>query len=72
MKTFDWLMKIGSGIVAIAMLAGCESEPTRQVRQVTPSGFLGDYSMLREGGQGEAALVYFNPKADALGRRRGA
>ncbi len=64
MKANDWFTRIGGGLVSLAILAGCESEPTKQIRQVTTSGFLGDYSMLREGGEGEAALVYFNPKAD--------
>ncbi len=51
-------------MVSLAILVGCESEPTKQIRPVTTSGFLGDYSMLREGGEGEAALVEVSPKAD--------
>jgi hypothetical protein len=38
--------------------------PVKQARDVKPSGFLGDYSMLRRGGQGESILVYHNPRAD--------
>jgi Protein of unknown function (DUF3313) len=34
---------------------------TSQTRKVEKSGFLGDYSQLREGGAGEAQLVYLNP-----------
>jgi hypothetical protein len=37
---------------------------TRQVEDVEPSGFLGDYSGLRKGGEGEAQLVYVNPEAN--------
>ena len=44
---------LAAGIVA---LSGCPT--TRQTRSVEKSGFLGDYSQLREGGMGEAQLVY--------------
>ncbi|TMB44267.1 MAG: DUF3313 domain-containing protein [Deltaproteobacteria bacterium] len=44
---------VAAGIVA---LSGCPT--TRQTRSVEKSGFLGDYSQLREGGMGEAQLVY--------------
>src|SRR5947208_11238168 len=47
---------VAAGIVA---LSGCPT--TRQTRTVEKSGFLGDYSQLREGGQGEAQLVYIKP-----------
>lgn len=43
-------------------LAACAT--TRQTRDVEPSGFLGDYSQLREGEGEEAQLVYINPKAE--------
>ena len=41
---------------SIVLLSGCPT--TRQTRSVEKSGFLGDYSQLREGGMGEAQLVY--------------
>ncbi len=65
MKANDWFTRIGGVVVSLAILVGCESEPTKQIRPVTTSGFLGDYSMLREGGEGEAALVYVNPTEPA-------
>jgi hypothetical protein len=43
-------------------LAACAT--TRQTRDVKPSGFLGDYSQLREGEGKEAQLIYINPEAD--------
>ena len=43
----------------IVLLGGCPT--TRQTRTVEKSGFLGDYSQLREGGTGEAQLVYIRP-----------
>jgi hypothetical protein len=51
-------------LVAIAaLLAGCAT--TRQSRGVgEPSGFLGDYSDLREGKGDEAQLVYIRPDVD--------
>ncbi len=50
--------------VALALLGGCASESTGTVETVETSGFLSDYSMLGPGGEGEAALVYWNPQAD--------
>lgn len=44
------------------VLSGCLS--TFQARQAEPSGFLGDYSQLRPGRDGEALLVYISPQAD--------
>ncbi len=48
--------------VLTLLFTGCAS--TKQARNVEPSGFLGDYSKLREGGKDEALLVYRNPHAD--------
>lgn len=45
-------------VIAVA-LAGCGS--SRPVRDVQPQGFLGDYSRLTPGAEGEAALRYINP-----------
>ncbi len=42
----------------------CSCSTTRQARSVEPSGFLNDYSLLEEGGSGQAALVYVNPNTD--------
>ena len=47
--------------VLACMLAACA---TYQSRKVAPTTFLGDYSMLKEGGEGRAVLVYINPQAD--------
>jgi hypothetical protein len=47
-------------LLALAVtLAGCGS--SRPVRDVQPQGFLGDYSRLTPGAEGEAALRYINP-----------
>lgn len=50
-------------ILAAGMLGGCKTT-TSQARKAEPSGFLGDYSQLREGQGDEALLVYVNPQAD--------
>ncbi len=62
MARFDGFTR-GFVLLALAgLLAGCAQ--TSQARSVERSGFLGDYSMLREGKSGEALLVYKNPKAN--------
>ena len=50
------------GVVAGLALTGCAA--THQARSVKPSGFLSDYSQLREGKEGEALLVYVRPGVD--------
>lgn len=45
----------------IMLFTSCAA--TYQTRSVEPSGFLKDYSMMREGKKGEALLVYINPNA---------
>jgi hypothetical protein len=49
-------------LAACLALAGCVG--TEQAWYAQRSGFLGDYSMLREGGAGEPALIYVHPKLD--------
>ncbi len=44
-----------------ALVGGCAT--TEEVREVEESGFLGDYSQLQTGGEGQAALRYVNPHA---------
>lgn len=48
--------------VIMIVFAGCST--THQARSVTPSGFLGDYSQLKEGDSGQALLRYQNPRAE--------
>lgn len=55
-----WLREL---LVLSLLTALVACAPTQQVRTVEPSGFLGDYSMLREGGEGEPLLIYRNPHA---------
>jgi hypothetical protein len=50
-----------AGIAAASIVALSACALTSQTRTVEKSGFLGDYSQLREGGQGEAQLVYVKP-----------
>lgn len=55
--------QIGGWLVAASLLSGCGT--TLQTREApTPSGFLGDYSQLKPGSEGEAHLVYVNKNAD--------
>lgn len=56
-----WLC--GIVIVLLATLfVGCAQ--TEQARKVETSGFLGDYSILQKGKEGEALLIYINPNTD--------
>ncbi len=46
-------------------LAGCETDATTSSGDsVRSSGFLSDYSMLRQGDEGEAISIYWNDQAD--------
>ncbi len=49
-------------LLSALLLLACST--TKQARNVEPSGFLGDYSKLQEGGKDEALLVYRNPQAN--------
>ncbi len=57
-----WLAGI---VLAGATLLGVTAcHTTRHARSVTESGFLGDYSQLKEGTSDQAKLVYFAPNVD--------
>lgn len=47
------------GLALILTLSACS--PIKQARNVSESGFLGDYSQLKEGQDGEALKLYINP-----------
>ena len=60
-----WLRRLalmGWILIMVAEIAGCAQ--TEQAKKVETSGFLGDYSILQPGKEGEALLVYTNPQAD--------
>ncbi|MCK9623035.1 MAG: DUF3313 domain-containing protein [Methylobacter sp.] len=48
------------GLALMMGLSGCA--PIKEARDVEESGFLRDYSVLREGQAGEARKIYINPK----------
>lgn len=65
---------IGTALMALLLITGCAATTTQpktglingstgERAAVVKSGFSGDYSMLKPGPQGRAALVYVNPKA---------
>lgn len=63
------LSKQIGALLVVVLLSGCASqslfgEDTAKVDGVQPSGFLKDYSILREGGDGEAAFVFWNESAN--------
>ena len=63
MVSFDRILLI----VLVAFLAGCAS--TKQARSMDTSGFLGDlYPLMHEGAQGEALLMYKNPRVAEIPR----
>jgi hypothetical protein len=49
-------------LLILLLLCGCTE--TKQAGDVKPSGFLDDYSILREGEEGEELLVYENPSVN--------
>jgi hypothetical protein len=59
--TYDNKQKIIGifGLVLTVSMLGCAT--TKQARDVESSGFLTDYSMLKEGQEGEASKIYINP-----------
>jgi len=59
----NWLLRVVL-LSALALLIGCTTSQSKQARTVEKSGFLGDYSMLSPGGEGEALLFYENPEAN--------
>lgn len=52
------------GTLFVLALAGSGCFSAHQFSGAPPSGFLGDYSQLRPGREGEALLVYVNTRAD--------
>jgi len=54
-------LKIMIYCLVFTLLTSCGA---KQYRRVEKSGFLGDYSQMREGKFNEALYVYVNPKAD--------
>jgi len=62
MKTSTRSTTLFAAVCVLAcMLAACA---TQQARKTSTTTFLGDYSMLKEGGKDRALLVYINPQAD--------
>lgn len=49
-------------MASVVLSSGCVE--TQQAKEVKPAGFLGDYSLLHRGEQGQALLVYRNPETD--------
>ena len=49
-------------LLAAAALAGCAT--TEQTTSAKPAGFLGDYSKVLPGQEGEVQFLYLDPKAD--------
>lgn len=51
------------GILGLTLMVGLSAcTPIKQARNVEESGFLRDYSALRQGQNGEALKIYLNPK----------
>ena len=58
-ETTGWAATVAAACAAVT-LAACSAG---QARHAQPSGFLGDYSKLHKGGEGQALLVYVDPQA---------
>ena len=57
-----------AGLALLMTLVGCQS--TSSTGHAEPKGFLGDYSMLKPGTEGQAQLVYVNPDVDFASYKR--
>ena len=55
------LVCLGVLLVSALLLVGCSASSMKNVEQ---SGFLGDYSQMKQGDDGDAALTYLKPGAD--------
>ena len=63
--TFGKLRGLAPSVIAMLAITLCVAcATTRSLTDVERSGFLGDYSDLRPGGEGEAALVWVAPSMD--------
>jgi len=60
-------LQVITGLCVLMLLGACA---TYQARNAEKSGFLGNYSQLKEGGEGKALLVYIDPKADFKSYKR--
>jgi hypothetical protein len=63
----ETMMKRLSLLLAMLVLAACsvtKEQPLADIQKAPRSGFLSDYSLLRPGKEGQAALRYVNPKAN--------
>lgn len=58
LKSKSYFLTIG---LTVIFISGCGA---KQHRRVEHSGFLGDYSQMKEGENNEALYVYINPKSD--------
>jgi len=54
-------LQVITGLCVLMLLGACAS---MQARSTKTAGFLGDYSQLKEGGDGKALLLYIDPKAN--------
>jgi len=62
MEQFNGFVKGFILLALMGIIAGCAE--TYQAKKVQQSGFLGDYSLLQKGKEGQALLVYKNPNAN--------
>jgi hypothetical protein len=66
-KERNMTLQVITGLCLLMLLGACA---TYQARSTQTTGFLGDYSQLKPGGEGKALLVYIDPKADFKSYKR--
>jgi uncharacterized protein DUF3313 len=64
MRTLKQGMCVCGTLLGVSLLLSIGCSSTFQTRDVTTSGFLGDYSQLKEGSGDEAHLLYIDPQTD--------
>jgi len=58
-----WVGGVMAVLILMGAIAGCTTTQQAAVKEVGPSGFLGDTSLLKPGDKEQASLRYVNPNA---------
>ncbi|MCU0725773.1 MAG: DUF3313 domain-containing protein [Planctomycetes bacterium] len=63
-------MSLTLALAAVMMIAACSATKTGDIEEIKFSGFLGDYSQLKTGGEDQAAYAWIQPGLNLSSYRR--